>query len=73
MTRPVPLVAGLLGVLFLIIAAVYWLIPAGGLPSFFPGFEAGADQVHFKHGLVALIVAIVLLAVAWFQSEPERR
>ena len=29
MNRPLPLIAGLLGVLFLAIAATYWLVPVG--------------------------------------------
>ena len=31
----------LLGVVLLVIAAVYFLVPADQLPSFFPGHEAG--------------------------------
>ena len=72
MTRPLPLGAALLGILFLVIAFVYWLLPAGGLPSFLPGFEAGAEQVHVKHGLVALVVSVLLLAFAWLQGRKER-
>ena len=73
MTRIVPLLAGLLGVVFLAIAAVYWLTPAGGLPSFLPGFDAGSDDVHIKHALASLIVALALFAMAiiWFQLTAE--
>ena len=72
MTKPLPLLAGLLGIVFLALAAAYWLIPAGRLPTFFPGFEAGSDHVHFKHGLASLILALGLFAFAWFRSAPER-
>ncbi len=72
MTKPLPLLAGLLGIVFLALAAAYWLIPAGSLPTFFPGFEAGSDHVHFKHGLASLIVALGLFAFAWFRSAPKR-
>ncbi len=68
MMRPVPLIAGLLGVVFLVLAGVYFIEPAGSLPSFLPGFEAGSDRVHMTHGIGSLVVAIVLFAVAWFQS-----
>ncbi|HXE24720.1 MAG TPA: hypothetical protein VN637_07515 [Roseiarcus sp.] len=73
MTRIVPLLAGILGVVFLAIAAVYWLTPAGGLPSFLPGFDAGSDDVHIKHALASLIVALALFAMAiiWFQLTAE--
>ena len=73
MTRIVPLLAGIFGVVFLAIAAVYWLTPAGGLPSFLPGFDAGSDDVHIKHALASLIVALALFAMAiiWFQLTAE--
>ncbi len=67
MMRPVPLIAGLLGIVFLVLAAVYFIEPAGSLPSFLPGFEAGSDHVHTTHGIGSLVVAVVLFAVAWFQ------
>ena len=50
---------------FALIAACYFLIPAGSLPSFFPGFEPQSDHVHIKHGAVSLALAVVLLGVAW--------
>ncbi len=67
MTRPVPLIAAILGVVFLALAVLYGLTPAGSLPGFVPGFEAGSDHVHLTHALVSLIVALVLFALAWFQ------
>ena len=73
MTRPLPLIAGLLGLVFLVLAVVYWLTPAGSLPSFLPGFKAGVETVHVKHALGSLIAALVLFAVAWFSGRPERR
>ena len=55
-----------LGLAFAVIAIVYWLVPAGSLPSVFPGFEAGSPRMHLKHGLAAAVVAVVLFAVAWY-------
>ena len=72
MNRPLPLLAGLLGVVFLALAAIYWFTPAGSLPPFLPGFEAGADHVHFKHALGSLILALALFAFAWFLSARQR-
>ena len=73
MTKIVPLIVGLLGIVFIGLAIVYWLTPAGGLPSFLPGFEAGSDHVHITHALASLIVALVLfaLAIIWFQFTAE--
>ncbi len=56
------LIASLLGVVLLVVAAVYFLVPADQLPSFFPGYEAGVTHVHTKHGIIAGVVGLVLLA-----------
>lgn len=62
----------ILGVGLLVLTAVYWLEPAGSLPAYLPGFEAGSTRVHFKHGLGTLILALALFAFAWFQSGPKK-
>ena len=65
-------VAIVLGLLFAVIALVYWLVPAGSLPDFFPGFEAGGTRVHVKHGAVSAVVALVLLGYAWYGARSRR-
>ena len=72
MRNSLPLVAALLGVVFLAVAVAYFLIPAGSLPAFLPGFETGSEHVHFRHGLVSIVVALVLFAFAWFQRAREK-
>ncbi len=77
MTKPVPWIIGIIGIVFICIvgivfigvALVYWLTPAGGLPSFMPGFEAASDHVHLTHALGSVIIALALFAIAiiWFQ------
>jgi hypothetical protein len=69
MTKPIPWIIGVIGLAFIGVALVYWLTPAGGLPSFLPGFEPGSDNVHVKHALGALLIALALfaIAIAWFQ------
>jgi hypothetical protein len=52
MNRPLPLIAGLLGVLFLVGAAWY----SFGVPH------------HPLRAIVSLIIALGLFAFAWFQS-----
>ena len=60
------LIVTLLGVILLVVAAVYFLVPADQLPGFFPGHEAGVTQVHAKHGIAAAVAGVVLLiAGAW--------
>ncbi len=56
------LVLTLLGVVLLVIAAVYFLVPADQLPAFFPGHEAGVARMHYKHGIASGVAGIVLLA-----------
>jgi hypothetical protein len=56
------LILTLLGVVLLVIAAVYFLVPADQLPGFFPGHEAGVTRMHYKHGIVSGVVGVVLLA-----------
>jgi hypothetical protein len=55
------LILALLGVVLLIVAAVYFVVPADQLPGFFPGHEAGVTHTHIKHGIVAGVVGLVLL------------
>jgi hypothetical protein len=63
--------AVLAGLVFLAIAVVYLVEPAGSLPSFFPGHEAGSSHHHIKHGIAALVVALGCFVFAWFQSGPS--
>ena len=68
------LIAGLLGLIALALAGYYYLTPAGGLPAFLPGFEAGSDHIHTSHALGCLVVGLVLLAAAvfaWVQRPSE--
>ena len=59
-------VAIILGLAFLAMAVVYWVVPAGSLPSFVPGFEAGIPRTHLKHGVASAVVAVVLFGFAWY-------
>jgi hypothetical protein len=59
-------IAIVLGLIFAIIATVYWVLPAGSLPAFFPGFEAGGARIHVKHGVAAAVVALILFGYAWY-------
>ena len=59
-------VAVILGLAFAAIAVVYWTMPAGSLPSFVPGYEAGATLVHVKHGIAAAAAAVLCFAFGWY-------
>ncbi len=62
------LVLLVLGVILLVIAGVYFAMPADQLPSFFPGHEAGVTRVHSKHGIVAAVAGLVLIAAGWWMG-----
>jgi hypothetical protein len=73
MTKAMPWIIGIIGLVFIGLAIVYWLTPADGLPRFLPGFQAESDHVHLTHALGSLVVALTLFAIAiiWFQLSSE--
>jgi amino acid permease len=64
--------AVVLGIVFVVLAVVYFVEPAGSLPSFFPGHESGSSHHHFKHGIASVVVAACFFLFAWFQTGPNR-
>ena len=62
------LIIAILGVILLVIAAVYFLVPADSLPGFFPGHETGLARVRTKHGMMAGGLGIILLGISWFMG-----
>ena len=60
------------GVAFIVLAIVYWVEPAGSLPSFIPGHEAGSGHHHVKHGIAAFLLGAALLVFAWFQTGGDK-
>jgi hypothetical protein len=60
------------GIVLIVIAIIYWAEPAGSLPSFFPGHDAGSSHHHVKHGLLAFILGLGCFIFAWFQTGPSR-
>ena len=73
--RTLILPAVLLGIVLVVIAAIYFTSTAHGLPSFFPGHvsasnTAAAHHHHAKHGIAALVVGLLCFVFAWFQTGP---
>jgi hypothetical protein len=66
--KPMKLVLTLLGVVLLVIAAVYFVVPADQLPGFFPGHENGVARVHMKHGVVSGVIGLVLIGAGIFMG-----
>ncbi|MEI7759384.1 MAG: hypothetical protein WCJ67_01300 [Thermoleophilia bacterium] len=61
------------GIALIVLAVVYWIEPASGLPSFIPGHEAGSSHHHIKHGIAAFFVGVALLVYAWFQTGDKKQ
>lgn len=61
-------IAYLLGVLCIVVAVVYFVLPADQLPSFMPGHVAGVAHIRLKHGIAAAIVGVILLAIGRFMG-----
>jgi hypothetical protein len=68
------LVLTLLGVILIVVAVVYFVMPADSLPGFFPGHEDGVTRMHYKHGMVSGVAGVILLARGpWFETRARVR
>ena len=63
-------IAAVLGVVFLIVAVLYFIDPASALPAFLPGYKAGDMTHHTKHGVLAIALAVVCFVAARFINGP---
>lgn len=71
--RALVVLAVLAGLALIVLAVVYWAEPAGSLPSWIPGHDAGSGHHHVKHGIAAFLVGLACLAFAWFRTGPKAR
>jgi hypothetical protein len=64
-------VLSIAGVIAIALGLVYLTMPAGSLPlSDALGHQAGSPVVHYKHGVLALVVGIVCVLLAR-RSRPQ--
>ncbi len=63
-------IAVVLGVVFLIVAVLYFTQAASALPGFLPGYKAGDLTHHTKHGVLAIALAVVCFVAARFINGP---
>ena len=71
-SRGLTAVAAVAGVALIVLAVVYWVEPAGSLPSWIPGHQGGSGHHHTKHGIAALVVGLGLLIYVWFRTGSKR-
>lgn len=62
----------LLAVICAAAAVMYFMVPAGSLPKFVPGYEAASAHLHVKHGVIAAIAAVVLFVIGWVLGRSGR-
>ena len=71
--KPLAIIAAILGILFIVVAGMYFTIPANSLPSFFPGYVTKATtHIHYTHGVASLLLGVACFIFAWFQSGKKK-
>jgi hypothetical protein len=58
----------LIGLFFVALAALYFLIPADHLPAFVPGYDPQNTNHHFTHAVGALAIGVIAFAMAGLRS-----
>jgi hypothetical protein len=71
--RTVTVLLVVLGVALVALAVFYFVTPAGSLPSFLPGHQAGSSHHHTKHGLAVATLAVAAWIGAWFTTSPSNK
>jgi hypothetical protein len=54
-----------LAIVCAIAAVMYFVMPAGSLPTFMPGYIASSSHIHTTHAIVAAVAAVVLFVIGW--------
>jgi len=60
------MLAFVLAIICAIVAVVYFVMPAGQLPAFMPGYVEGSAHIHMKHAAIAAVAAVVLFVIGFF-------
>lgn len=66
------MLAYVLAIICIIFAVMYFVMPAGNLPTFMPGYAAGSSHIHHTHALAAVVAAVVLFVLGWFFGRSRR-
>jgi hypothetical protein len=59
------------GVFLLLLAILYFMVPANEFAPWFPGYDPELTRVRFKHGIGSLVVGVGLLGYAWYRSRGQ--
>lgn len=66
------MLAYLLAIICVILAVMYYVMPAGNLPTFMPGYIAGSSHIHLTHAIAAAAAAVILFLLGWFAGRSRR-
>jgi amino acid permease len=73
MKRLIIAIVVLIGLVFIAVGIIYFVVKAGSLPSFFPGHVKGSTNHHDKRGLIAVVIGVVLLLAPLVSASLGRR
>jgi uncharacterized membrane protein HdeD (DUF308 family) len=59
--RPLTVVLAIIGLICIVVAIIYFTVPAKSLPSFIPGRVAKSHLHHDRRGIAALVVGILFV------------
>ncbi len=59
---------GVVALVFVALAVVYFTSAAQDLPAFLPGHQAGLTRHHTKHGIAMLGLAVLAVIAGWMLS-----
>ena len=61
-------IAIVIGVILIVVAAVYFLVPAEARPPIFTGHEKGVFRISAKNSILSGALGIALLALSWWMG-----
>jgi hypothetical protein len=59
--RPLTVVLAIIGLICIVVAIIYFTVPAKSLPGFIPGHAAKSHLHHDRRGIAALVVGVLFL------------
>ena len=72
--RLLAVLAGIVGLVLIVVGVIYIALDEHSIPSFFPGYSSHpSSHHHVKHGIAAILLGLACLAFAWFRSGPRDR
>ena len=66
--KTLAIIASVFGIVFIILSFIYFVTPAGSLPTYIPGYITASTTIHYKHAIGSLLLALALFAFAWFKT-----